>query len=293
MPANDMVFVNDLPHLPPREPTAHKGNFGRVLVVGGSVGMVGAPALAANAALRSGAGLVTIAVPMLIQQAAAILCPCATSFPLPQSQTGTLAASAIPVLRNLAQNMDVLAVGPGLGRHLDLAELVKWTLDQGQKPVVLDADGLNTLAEQQEWWPVLPPMVFTPHPGEMQRLLACAKLNLPLNDKDETRQQAAFELARLTNAVMVLKGYRTVVTDGRRVFINTTGNPGMATGGMGDILTGIISALIGQGLPQFEAAMLGVYVHGLAGDMAALKLGQVSLMACDMLNYLPQAWQRV
>jgi len=279
--------IESIPKLPARRDDAHKGDFGRVLVVGGSVGMVGAPALAANAALRGGAGLVKIACPDVSQQATAGLAPCATSVPLPSNEDGVISAESIAMLRELADEHDVLAVGPGIGQAPGVAHVVTGLLGVADRAKVVDADGLNNLAGSGTWWQgASGPIVLTPHPGEMRRLAVGAVLDVDLDD----RQASAGALARLTGAVVVLKGAGTVVTDGERVRVNRSGNPGMATAGAGDVLTGLIAAMIGQGLSPFDAASLGVHAHGVAGDMAADELGQVSLTAVDLVDFLPEAF---
>ena len=290
--------VRSLPKLPPRKPDAHKGDFGRVLVVGGSRGMIGAPALAANAALRSGAGLVTVAAPEAVQLAVAGLCPCATSLPLSCRPDGAPAPTAVRQMLDLAEVCDVLAVGPGMARSQGAAMLVRAALEQPQ-PVILDADGLNNLAGIDRWPGIRRcPLVLTPHPGEFSRLTG-----KPVAEIQQDRVGAAIAAAKEwgeagTSAgesplVVVLKGAGTVVTDGDRVYVNRTGNPGMATGGTGDVLTGVVAALIGQHLGPFEAACLGAHVHGLAGDLAARQLGKISLIATDLTDFLPQAFRRL
>jgi len=285
----DVERVTSLPSLPNRSADAHKGDFGRVLVVGGSRGMVGAVVLAANAALRGGAGLVTFAAPEAIQLAGAELCPCATSAPLDDDAGGMISPAGAQQAMEIAAGVDVLAIGPGLGVGPGPVALVAAALAQ-DRPVVLDADGLNTLA-QVDGWPqqVRCPLVLTPHPGEFSRLTGRAA-----GDVQGDRESAAVDAAQnwagdAGDIVCVLKGAGTVVTDGRRVYVNDTGNPGMATGGSGDVLTGLIAALIGQGLTCFDAACLGVWAHVRAGDLAASEKGQASLIATDILEALPAA----
>ncbi|MDY6914627.1 MAG: NAD(P)H-hydrate dehydratase [Planctomycetota bacterium] len=280
--------VTLLPKLARRRRDAHKGDFGRVLVVGGSRGMVGAVALAANAALRGGAGLVTFAAPQTVQQTIAAICPCATSVALACDKHGELAAGAVRQMVAAAKRSDVLAVGPGLDVGLHQKNLIRAALAL-EMPIVIDADGLNNLAAI-DGWPAMQagPTVLTPHPGEFARLSGKSTAEIQSN-----RQQAAAgavqNWAAAPPLVCVLKGAGSVVTDGRRLFVNATGNPGMATGGSGDVLTGLTAALIAQGLGPFEAACLAVHVHGRAGDMAADKLGEVSLTASDLLEFLPAA----
>ena len=288
--AESIERITALPKLPARHAEAHKGDFGRVLVVGGSRGMVGAPALAANAALRGGAGLVTVAVPETVQLAAAALCPCATSVPLACSASGEPASEAVRQAMEAAGACDVLAVGPGMARGHVQRDIVRAAIEQA-KPVVLDADGLNNLGEIDNWPGLLRcPLVLTPHPGEFATLTGKAVASIQA-DREGSAQAAAEQWASAEGPALVvaLKGAGTVVTDGRRVYVNQTGNPGMATGGAGDVLTGLIAALIGQGLAAFDAACLGVHLHALAGDLAAEQLGGVSLIASDLVDFLPKA----
>ncbi len=300
-----------IPKLPVRKRDAHKGSFGRVLVIGGSRGMIGAPALAANAALRGGAGLVAVACPKAIQPFVATLCPCATSIPLPEQGAGLIhPKTTIAELRRLgllrqSGAPSVVAFGPGLGQggavfSRGCIELIRAFGGAGV-PVVLDADALNALAtvftkRSGRGSPVsLSRVVITPHPGEMARLHNVSPAAVQ-RDREcvAVRTAAALTPASgdaVDRAVVVLKGADTVVTDGRLLHVNRTGNPGMATGGSGDVLTGVIAALIGQGLSTFDASVLGVHVHGRAGDLAASSLGQVSLTASDLIDYLPSAFQ--
>ncbi|KPK86621.1 MAG: hypothetical protein AMJ81_00785 [Phycisphaerae bacterium SM23_33] len=288
--------VSSLPALAPRRRDAHKGDFGRVLVVGGSRGMIGAPALAANAALRGGAGLVTVAAPEPVQLTVASLCPCATSLPLACDDCGALAPEAIRQMLAAAQAADVLAVGPGMGTSPAAAALVRAALEQ-EKPLVLDADGLNNLCGIERWAELRRcAAVLSPHPGEFSRLIGLGVEEIQA-DREGKAVVAAAEWAGPAEIhaplVVALKGAGTVVTDGRRVFVNSTGNPGMASGGAGDVLTGLIAALVGQGLEPFDAACLGVHVHGLAGDLAADELGQVPMIASDLIDFLPEAFEEV
>ncbi|MHC4563470.1 MAG: NAD(P)H-hydrate dehydratase [Planctomycetota bacterium] len=282
-----------IPALPARRADAHKGDFGRVLVVGGSRGMVGAVAMAANAALRGGAGLVTFAAPEPIQLTVAGLCPCATSMPLACEADGSLAAEGVSQAIGVAKACDVLAVGPGMAVGRRQEELVAAAIAQ-DKPLVLDADGLNNLAHISDW----PQrrrcaLVLTPHPGEFARLLGRSIADVQA-DREATAISAAAQWAVAADdeagpLVCVLKGAGTVVTDGQCVYANDTGNPGMATGGSGDVLTGLIAALIGQGMSPLDAACLGVWTHGRAGDLAAERLGEMSLIATNLLDELPAA----
>jgi ADP-dependent NAD(P)H-hydrate dehydratase len=280
-----MEIITQLPVLPPRPPDSNKGNFGRVLVVAGSRGMSGAAVLCASAALRGGAGLVKLAVPEGILPIVAAANPCYLTAPLPEDERGQLADRCAGELLSLAAANDVLALGPGLGRSPAITTLVSAMLAQVQSPIVLDADGLNALEQRTELLKKrTAPIILTPHPGEFARLL-----DSDVATVQSQREDLAVRFAKDHGAIVVLKGFGTIVTDGQRVYRNTTGNPGMATGGTGDVLTGLIAALMGQKLEPFAAAQLGVHLHGLAGDMARDDLGEVSLIAADLLDYLPQA----
>lgn len=306
--------ILSLPRIPARPRDAHKGLFGRVLVLGGSRGMIGAPALAANAALRSGAGLVTVACPESIQRAVAILCPCATTIPLPITRQGLLDPRRTAGLLRSNGLLDgpaapsVVAAGPGLSRGsaaFDLAwfDLLR-ILGKAGIPVVLDADGLNALHGSSDWpgrgWDETAHYrtVITPHPGEMARLHGSTTAAVQRDRAGFAARTAQLMSGRAADAappnddhrtVVVLKGAGTIVTDGAGFYVNRTGNPGMATGGSGDVLTGIIAAFIGQGMSCLDSAVLGVHVHGLAGDLATDDLGEVSLIAADLVDYLPFA----
>lgn len=275
----------DLPRLLPRPSDSHKGDFGRVLVVAGSVGMSGAAVLCGLGALRAGAGLVRIACPAPVQPLIAQAHPCLMTFPVAADAEGRLAASAWVQVRELLSWADVLAYGPGLGQSANLDSLLIDVLANCRVPIVLDADGLNALARllaRNAAPQASGQLVLTPHPGEFARLWA-----RPFSTTEA--MEAAADLARRLSAVVLVKGNRTLITDGRRLVRNDTGNPGMATGGSGDVLTGVIAGLLGQKLPPFEASVLGAYVHGLAGDLAAREVGPVGLLATDLLDRLPRA----
>ena len=282
-----METDTDIPKLSPRPADAHKGTFGRVLIVGGSLGMSGAPAIAGRAALRSGAGLVRVAVPQSILNIVATIEPCYTTIPLADDDVGRISNRAVAaILENAGQN-DVVAFGPGVGIARGVKDALSALLAVENLRLVIDADGLNCLAKIGNW-PRLTKasVIITPHPGEMKRLWK-GLFREPLPD-DRTVQ--ATTLARKTGCIVVLKGAGTVVTDGTKVYINQSGNPGMATAGAGDVLTGIIAALIGQKMPNFDAAVLGAHIHGLAGDIAAGKTGQISLIATDIIEALAPAF---
>jgi ADP-dependent NAD(P)H-hydrate dehydratase len=272
-----------LPQLPPRRREAHKGDFGTALIVGGSRGMAGAAALAGMAALRGGAGLVRLAVPDAILDTVANFEPSYMTVPLPCDAAGRIAAVAYEQIVELAEKATVVACGPGLGRSLELDQLVLRLYREVAKPMVFDADALNALASEAETLAEPGgPRILTPHPGEFARLIG-RKL------EPDARADAAVQLAARCGIVVVLKGHHTLVTDGARRAINATGNPGMATGGSGDVLTRLTTSLACQGLAPFDAARLGVHLHGLAGDLAAEELGEVSLIASDLIHFLPDA----
>jgi NAD(P)H-hydrate epimerase len=283
-----MELIHVLPQLPPRAPDSHKGSFGRVLVVAGSRGMAGAAVLCASAALRGGAGLVRLAVPREIGPIVAAANPCYLTALLPQDEDGQLDAQAEMDLLALAQANQVVALGPGLGLGKAVTAVVTEAVAGVQVPLVLDADGLNAVAHDTGCLRRRPaPTVLTPHPGEMARLA-----RMDLSELQVRREDVAVRFAAEHGVVLVLKGHGTVVSDGRRVYTNSTGNPGLATGGTGDVLTGLIAALVAQGLDPFDAAQLGVHLHGLAGDLARDDLGEVSLIASDLLTYLPRAFRQ-
>jgi NAD(P)H-hydrate epimerase len=280
-------IVKQLPVLPPRPAESNKGMFGRVLVVAGSRGMSGAGVLCAGAALRGGAGLVRLAVPAEVLPIVATANPCYLTAPLAQDSAGRISSEATADILDLAEANDVLAIGPGLGRSEALTELVIRITSAVQKPIVLDADGINAMAGQRDPFAGrTAPLILTPHPGEFARLSGTS-----IKEVQDRRQDLAVPFAHEHGIILVLKGHGTIVTDGHRVYVNSTGNAGMATGGTGDVLTGLIAAFLGQGLDAFSAAQLGVHVHGLAGDLARDELGEVSLIATDLLDYLPSAIQ--
>jgi ADP-dependent NAD(P)H-hydrate dehydratase len=284
-----MQIIKNIPKLKQRAIDAHKGDFGKVCIIAGSIGMSGAAALAGRAALRCGAGLVRVATPKSILSIVASIEPSFTTIALPEDNAGRISAKAInPILDPVGDN-DALAFGPGIGVSGELQSVLQSLLEQDGLRLIIDADGLNNLARMKDW-PVRlrAELILTPHPGEMKRLWA----GVFREERPNDRQQQAAQLARQTKTVVVLKGAGTVVTDGEKVYVNKTGNPGMATAGSGDVLTGAITALMGQGLNNFDATVLGVYIHGLAGDIAAEKVGQVSLMTTDIIESLPDAFMR-
>ncbi|MCY3724702.1 MAG: NAD(P)H-hydrate dehydratase [Candidatus Poribacteria bacterium] len=278
--------------MPPRPAFSHKGSYGRVLVVAGSTGMTGAAALASEAALRTGAGLVTLATPKHLNPILEGLLPEVMTLLLPETDVGSLAASATsPILEFAEKTKSILAIGPGLSQHPETVSLVHQLIRENREQridlrMVIDADGLNALAQDRETLSRLnSEAVLTPHPGEMARLTNTAVPTLEA-DRIGTAQQFASE----QGVTLVFKGAPTVTSDPNgNLWINSTGNPGMATGGMGDVLTGVIAGLMAQGIPSESAAALGVYLHGLSGDIAAERFGRHGLIASDVLKTVPEA----
>ncbi len=280
----------------PRKPDAHKGSYGHVLILAGSVGKTGAAALGATAALRAGAGLVTVAT---AERALPVVASMGMEYmtePLPQTEAGTISLRALDYgrLDKLLEGKSVLAIGPGMGTVPETAELIRTLINRRKLPVVLDADGLNAFAGAMDKFQTgedLAEVVLTPHPGEMSRLAGLATAEIQAD-----RVETAREFARKYKVNLVLKGFRTLTAspDGR-VWVNPTGNPGMATGGTGDVLTGMMAGLVAQysNRPISEVAAAAVYLHGLAGDLAAREMGQASLIAGDLIRALPKAYRAV
>lgn len=265
--------------LPDRDPRGHKGTFGKILLLCGSRGFTGAAYLAAMGALRSGAGLVYLGVPESIYAIEAVKLNEAVVFPLPEVH-GMLSEEAVPeILRRLPQ-MDAVLIGCGLGKSDGTLAVLQSVLENGACPVVVDADGITLLAAHKN---ILRgragAAILTPHEGEFFRFWGSLQGG---------REASAVNCAKETRCITVLKGHETVITDGETTYINPTGNPGMAVGGSGDVLSGIITALLGQGMTPLEAAACGVWLHGRAGDLCAEELGQYGMLPTDMLSKLPR-----
>ena len=269
-----------LRHFPPRPVTAHKGDFGKLLLLCGSRGLTGAAALAARAALRTGAGLVSLGVPESVYPILAAKLDEAMVFPLPDDGAGRLSEKAIPEILDRLHGSTACLIGPGLGRCESVERVVARVVDASRVPLVVDADGINALSGHMD---VLRgarcPILLTPHDGEFARLGGDLSLG---------RFGAAAQLADRTGAVVLLKGYRTIITDGEHLRVNPTGNPGLATGGSGDVLSGVIVSLLGQGLQSYDAAWCGAYLHGAAADLAAGEAGQYGLLPSDVIAALPR-----
>lgn len=294
MPPSNEGLPGDLPRLAPRATDSHKRTYGRVVIVAGSRGMAGAAALVGMASLRSGAGLVELVVPASVQPTVAGFDPCLMTCGVPEDTAGRFAATALAEIQHRCEAADVVAVGPGLGRNDDLTEIVCDLWCRLPQPAVFDADALWAVAQATSGLrhEHNGPRIMTPHAGEMLRLLGAAEPQALPEDRPGL-EAAARELARAAGIVMVLKGHRTFVTDGDRGLHSASGNPGLATGGTGDVLTGVIAALLGQGLPPRDAAQLGVWIHGRAGDLAAERFGMVSMTARDVIDHLPGAFREL
>ena len=275
--------------IPARREDSHKGDYGRVFVVAGSPGLTGAAFLCCEGALRSGSGLVTNGIPESLNPVMEIKLTECMTLPLTETQNQTLGLAAHKEILDFAKKCDVVALGPGLGRGSETKPLVKRLVREIEPPVVLDADGIVALEGDID---VLKDrkgrLVLTPHPGEMASLIGKEAAEV-----QSMREDIAKSVAEVTGAVVCLKGHRTVVADPEgEVYVNETGNSGMATGGMGDILTGMIASFMGQGIDDYGAAVIAVYLHGTAGDIAADKKGPFNMIATDVLEYLPEAFSK-
>lgn len=278
--------MSGLPALPVRQPDTHKGRCGHVLVIAGSTGMTGAGALASMAALRAGAGLVTWAVGQRINNIAELLCLEVMTLPVPDAATGAPGVDAREHLLEASCEASAVLLGPGLPVAGETGELIRLLVPEIHAPLVLDAGALMAVGSDRA---ILrkrrAATVITPHPGEMARM--CGTSNDGIQS-DRTR--AATEFSNASGVITVLKGHGTVITDGTTTAINQTGNPGMATAGAGDVLAGLIAGLLAQGMSAFDAARLGVHLHGLAGDIAAGETGWHGLIASDILATIPEAF---
>ena len=289
----NVITPNEIaPLVGPRPRDANKGMYGHVLVVGGSLGKAGAAAMAGFSALRVGAGLVTVATPRSVCGTVAGYHPELMTEPLAETEIGSISLRALGQVHELADNKSVLAIGPGVSRCSETAELVRVVLNSEKMPIVLDADGLNAFEGRTGDLKKRGSrtLVLTPHPGEMSRLTG-----LSTSAIQRDRINVARTFAKEHQAVLVLKGDRTIIAkpDGE-AWVNTTGNPGMATGGTGDILTGVIAGMMAQNpLHEFESVRAAVYLHGLAGDIAREDMGAHSLVATDLVQTLPEAFRRV
>ena len=282
-----MYEVKDIPKIPSRKPDTHKGDYGRVFVLAGSSGMTGAACMCSTAALRAGAGIVTLGIPESLHGIVASKLTCVMTHPLPETHVKTLSELGRQDILDFSQRFDVVAIGPGLSQYLETKRLVLWLLQSLDCPIVLDADGINALADNPKILDqIKKQIVLTPHPGEMGRILGMSTQEI---------QSKRLEISRMfvkgrKNVTLVLKGHKTIVMNDEQFYVNETGNPGMATAGVGDVLTGMIAAFLGQQYTPFDSAQLGVYLHGLAGDIAVREKGEISLIATDILDNLHKAF---
>lgn len=281
--------------VPARPEDSHKGDYGRVLIVAGSRGRTGAALMAAKACLRAGAGLVTIGVPETLANVYQSRVMEEMVLPLPDNGNGSLSVEAAKeILGFISRGADVLAIGPGIGISSDITKIMRELIAKSTAPMVIDADGINSIhGDAGIFRKAKSPVILTPHAGEMTRLMK-------RDDQDGSAESAAIEADRVaislsyskkTGTYLVLKGAPTVIAEpGGKVFINTTGNPGMATAGAGDVLTGMVAAFLGQQANPLDASVLGTYLHGLAGDIAASQKGMHSMIATDIIEHLPNAF---
>lgn len=263
---------------------SNKGDFGRILILAGSAGFSGAAVLCSLGAIRTGAGLVTLGIPKSINSAIIKIKPLEVmTLPLPETSSESISLQAFGKIEEFSEKVDLVIVGPGLSQDKSTRSLIRKLAVEINKPLIIDADGLNALAGNLELLPE--GSILTPHPGEMARLLG-----VDLEKIQKNRKEIARKFSQKYNVVLVLKGHETIVSDySGNFYINKTGNPGMATAGSGDVLTGMIGAFLGQGLDAFEAAKYAVYLHGLAGDLAAQEKTQISLIASDIIDKIPSA----
>lgn len=270
---------------PKRNKDSHKGDFGRVVIIAGGMGMIGAAYLSAMAALRTGSGLVYNIVPRSLSQIFSIKLIETIIMPVEDNNTGYFTCNSIDETNNIIKNKDVLAIGPGIGVDDERTKFVQNILLNYNRPIVIDADGINCISNNLS---ILAKRrgvtIITPHPGEMSRLL-----NTSIEEIQQNRIEYSKHVSNKYNVITVLKGSSTVVTNGEDVYINSTGNPGMATAGSGDVLTGMIASFIGQGVEPYKSSILGVYAHGLAGDLARMDKGEDGIIATDILESIPYA----
>ena len=275
--------------IPVRREDSHKGDYGKVFVVAGSPGLTGAAYLCCEGALRCGSGLVINGIPESLNPIMEIKLTECMTLPLTETQASTLGMAAKKDILSFARKCDVVALGPGLGRGSETKPLVKELIQEIECSIVLDADGIYALEGDMDLLKNRQSgLVLTPHPGEMSHLIG-----KDTSEIQPMREDIAKSVAEVTGAIVVLKGHRTVVANPEgETYVNETGNSGMATAGMGDVLTGMIASFIGQGVDDYSASVIAVYLHGMAGDIAAEKKGPFNIIATDILEYLPEAFKK-
>jgi len=273
-----------------RNENTHKGDYGHAFIVAGSTGMTGAAYLASQAAILSGCGLVTLGIPANLNQVMEIKLTEVMTLPLACSKEGYLKKSSEKNILNFSKKVSAVAIGPGLSRLSEVENLVRKVLLKVNKPLVLDADGLNALSKNTQLLKKRKmPTIVTPHPGEMARLI-----NKNVSWIQKNREEVAKKFSRVYNCVTILKGFKTIVANPKgQCFVNDSGNSGMSTAGTGDVLTGMIVSLLAQGIDVYSSSIIAVHLHGVAGDYAAKEKGQISLIAGDLLDKLPQVFKEV
>lgn len=267
-----------------RKLNSNKGDFGRIFILAGSANYSGAAVLCSLGAIRAGAGLVTLGIPKSINSSIIKIKPLEVmTLPLLETLSGSVSLMALGKIKEFSEKADVVIMGPGLGQDKSTQSLIRKLAVKIKKPLVIDADGLNALVGELDSLPA--GSILTPHPGEMARLLG-----INIKEVQKNRKVIARDFSKRYKVILVLKGHETIVSDySGNLYINKTGNPGMATAGSGDVLTGMIGAFLGQGLNAFRAAKYAVYLHGLAGDLAAKEKTQISLIASDIIDKIPSA----
>ncbi len=270
-----------------RPKDTHKGSYGHLFILGGSPGLTGAVCLAGDAAMRSGCGLATIGIPESLNDIIEIKLTEVMSLPLADTPERTFSVKAVPpALGFIRDRADAVVIGPGIScSNEETAKFVKQVVAKTDKPLVIDADAIKTVASDKSLLKKNTAVILTPHPGEMSCLTG-----LTVKEIQGSREETAREFADKYGVILILKGYHTVVTDGKNISVNLTGNPGMATAGSGDVLAGMLGSFVAQGYGAFEAAEYAAYVHGLAGDLAAKELGETALIASDIIKYFPDAF---
>jgi len=273
-----------------RPENTHKGSYGHLFILGGSPGLTGAVCLAGNAAMRSGCGLATAGIPESLNDIIEVKLTEVMSLPLPETPDGTFSVKAVaPALEFIRDLADAVVIGPGIScRNKETIDFVREIVKKTDKPLVIDADAIKIVASEKSPLKKNTPVILTPHPGEMNCLTG-----LTIQEIQKRRKETAKDFAGKYGVTLILKGYHTVITNGKNVSVNLTGNPGMATAGSGDVLAGILGSFIAQGYGAFESAEYAAYIHGLAGDLAAKELGETSLIASDIIECLPDAFRHL
>ncbi|MCM8786334.1 MAG: NAD(P)H-hydrate dehydratase [Candidatus Omnitrophica bacterium] len=277
----------EIKFLKDRKKDSHKGDYGHLFIIGGSPGLTGAVCLSGISALRTGCGLVTIGIPETLNQIIEIKLTEVMSLPLPETEDHYFSLDAYDkAIEFIEKKADSVLIGPGISLHPETKKFVKKIIPEIKKPLIIDADALKIISENLEILNSVEKPILTPHPGEMSFLT-----KFKIEEIQKNRVEVAKSFAKKYNVILILKGYRTVVTDGENTYINLTGNPGMATAGTGDVLAGIIGGILSQGEDKFISAKYGVFIHGLAGDLAKKEKGEISLIASDIIEKIPDVFK--